>query len=150
MEYKRSSYIEQEVLNAPPEKLVQTLYGVITSCIAKARECIYKDDIAGRVFHINKAFEALVELTNGLDYSASKEIATTYESIYAYCRKRLVDANAQASDEILAEVAKLMHEVESTWNVVVDRMQAERDGRVGNTGVLPSEEALAGRLDVVG
>ena len=150
MEYKRSSYLEQEILNAPPEKLVRTLYDLITSSISNARECIRKGDIPGRVFHINKAFEALVELTNGLDYSASKEIAGTYESIYVYCRKRLIDANTSADEEILAEVAQLMKDIEDAWDMVVARVTAERDARLGNPEVLASEEWMAGRLDVVG
>ena len=150
MEYKRSAYLEQEILNAPPEKLVQTLYGLITSSIISARECIRKNDVSGRVFHINKAFEALVQLTNGLDYSASKEIATTYESIYAYCRKRLVDANTTASHEILAEVAKLMQDVQDAWDVVVNRVASERNARFAESEVLASEESMAGRLDVLG
>jgi len=150
MEYKRSAYVEQEILNAPPERLVQTLYSLITSSIARARECIRNGDIRGRVSHVNKAFEALVELTNGLDYSASKEIATTYESIYAYCRKRLLDANTTASDEILAEVAKLVHDVQDAWDVVVKRVTSERSARFAQTEVLASEESMAGRLDVLG
>ena len=150
MEFKRSEYVDQEILNAPPEKLVQVLYSIVTSSIASARQCVRNGDVQGRVRHINKAFEALVQLTNGLDYSASKEIATTYESIYAYCRKRLVDANGSASDEILAEVAKLMQDVQDTWDVVVERVTAERNAKFGDAEVLASEEALSGSLDVFG
>jgi flagellar secretion chaperone FliS len=150
MAYNRSSYLNQEILNASPEKLVQTLYHLVTSSIASARECIRKEDIPGRVRHINKAFEALVELTNGLDYSASKEIAANYESIYAYCRKRLVDANTSASDEILAEVAKLMQDLQDAWDVVVERTAAENAARFADEELLASEKAIAGRLDVIG
>lgn len=150
MGYNRSSYVNQEILNASPEKLVQTLYRLVISSIASARECIRKQDIPGRVRHINKAFEALVELTNGLDYSASKEIAANYESIYAYCRKRLVDANSNASDEILAEVAKLAQELQNAWDVVVERAATESAAQSADEEVLESEKAMAGRLDVIG
>ena len=146
----RNVYIDNEVLNANSERLVQVLYGLAIQSIAAAKKCVHAKDIPGRVEHINKAFAVLCELTNGLDFEAGGEIATNYSGIYDYCQRRLIEANTKQSEAILAEVQSLIEELNDAWQVVVKTVGAERTARLSSSEILPSEEALAGNLSCLG
>ena len=145
-----SAYAQNEVLNASPERLVQLLYELAIQSVLHARECNRRKDIAGRVRHINKAFAALVELSDGLDFDAGGEIAINYARIYDYCQRKLTEANLRQSDAPLAEVQTLLADLQEAWQVVVSKVGAERTARLLCSEILPSEEALAGSICCVG
>lgn len=146
----RNAYVDNEILNASSERLVQILYGLAIQSVAAARTCLKAKDIPGRVVHINKAFAVLVELSSGLDFQGGGEIANNYARIYDYCQRRLIEANAKQSEAILAEVQSLLEELNEAWQVVVKTVNGERVARLASTDILPSEEALAGNLDCLG
>lgn len=146
----RNVYIDNEIMNASSERLVQVLYGLAIQSLAAARKCVQTKDISGRVLHINKAFAVLVELTNGLDFEAGGEIAANYAGLYDYCQRRVVEANTKQSEPILAEIQSLLEELNEAWQVVVKTVGAERTARLSSTDILPSEEALAGNLNCLG
>ncbi len=113
------TYVENEVLNASPERLVQMLYEMGLKSIIAARECNRKRDILGRGEHVNKAFEILAELQSGLDFAQGGELATNYARLYDYCQRRLIDAHARQSDETLAEIESLFKDFNEAWQVVM-------------------------------
>lgn len=145
-----SAYAQNEVLNASPERLVQMLYELAVRSVGHARECNAKKDIAGRVRHINKAFAVLIELSDGLDFDAGRDIATNYARIYDYGRRKLTEANARQSDAALAEVEALLKDLQEAWQVVVTKVGAERTSRLLSPDILPSEQAQAGCVSCLG
>ena len=150
MSYPYSTYVQNEILNANPERLVQILYDIAGQAITAARACLKAKDVGGRVRHINRAFAAFVELNDGLDFEAGKEIAINYARIYEYCRRRLLEGNVAQDDAVLAEVQDLLSELQESWQIVVSKLSAERTARFAAEEILPSEEALAGGLSLVG
>jgi len=146
----RNVYVDNEIMNASSERLVQNLYGLAIQSIGAAKKCITAKDIEGRVKHVNKAFAVLVELSNGLDFEAGGEIAANYAGIYDYCQRRLIEANTKQSEPILSEVQSLIEDLNEAWHVVVKTVSAERTARLASTDILPSEEALAGNLNCLG
>jgi flagellar secretion chaperone FliS len=145
-----SAYMQSEVLNASPERLVQLLYDLAIRCLGDARQSHRTKDVAARVRHVNRAFAVLVELSDGLDLEAGGEIALTYARIYDYCQRCLIDANIQQSDSILAEVESLLRDLREAWDVVVTNVGRERTARLLAPETLPDEEALAGCLSCLG
>jgi len=145
-----SAYTESEILHASPERLVQILYELGIKSLESARESIRTKDIRGRVRHINKAFDVVTELINGLDFEQGKEIAVNYHRIYEYCQRRLIEANTRQSEEILLEVQGLVTELNDAWQIVITRVSAERTSRLLSPEILPSEKALAGTLSCLG
>ena len=93
-----------EIMEATPEKLVQILYGIAIQSLGSAIQALRDADVPERVHHINKTIAVLVELSNALDFDHGREIAKTYSEIYAYCRRRLVEANTTMDSSILEEV----------------------------------------------
>jgi flagellar secretion chaperone FliS len=146
----QSAYVQNEVLNASPERLVQLLYDLAIRSLAAARECNRTKDIPGRVRHINRVFSVLVELSDGLDFEAGGDIALNYARIYDYCQRRLIEANVQQSDARLAEVESLFKDLREAWDVVVSNVGKERTAKLLAPEILPSEEAAAGCLSCLG
>jgi flagellar secretion chaperone FliS len=145
-----SSYAQNEVLHAPPERLVQILYQLGIKAIVSARECLRAKDVPGRVSQINKAFEVTAELLNGLDYEAGGEIASNYGRLYDYCQRRLIEANTSQSDEILAEVQSLFEDLSEAWQIVVAKTAAERRQILYSAEPPESAAELAGSVSCVG
>jgi flagellar protein FliS len=145
-----SSYAVNEVLNAPPERLVQILYQLGIKAIVSARACLRAKDIPGRVAHINKAFDVAAELLNGLDFEAGAEIASNYGRLYDYCQRRLIEANTSQSDEILAEVQSLFEDLGEAWQVVVAKMAAERKHILYSAEPPENAAELVGNLSCLG
>jgi flagellar protein FliS len=139
----RSTYVENEVLNASPERLVQILYELAIKSLSAARDCLREKNIPERVRYVNKTFAVLAELQSGLDFEAGGEIAANYGRIYDYCQRRLIEANTMQSDEILAEIQSLFADLNEAWAVVVAKMSNER------REILYSDET-AGSLSCVG
>lgn len=146
--YRQSQYAE--ILEAPPEKLVQILYGIAIQSLGSAIQALRDKNVPERVHHINKTIAVLVELNNGLDFERGREIAKTYADIYGYCRRRLVEANTKMDSSILEEVRNHISALNEAWGVVLVNVSAERTAMLASAEVLPSEETLAGRLDFVG
>ena len=145
-----SSYAENEVLNAPPERLVQILYELGIKAIVSARECLHTKDIPGRVRQINKAFDVTVELLKGLDYEGGGDIATNYGRIYDYCQRRLLAANTSQSDEILAEVQALFEDLSEAWQIVVAKTASARRNVLYSAEPPENMAELAGTISCVG
>ena len=146
----QSAYVQNEVLNASSERLVQLLYDLAIRCLAAARECNRAKDIAGRVRQVNRAFAVLVELSDGLDFEAGGEIAVNYAGIYDYCQRRLIEGNAHQSDGMLAEVESLLKDLREAWDVVVTNVGRERSAKLLAAEILPSEQAAAGCVSCLG
>lgn len=145
-----AAYAQNEVLTATPERLVEILYDLGIQSIVRARECHSAKDIKSRVWNINKAFAAIVELGNSLDFEAGGEIALNYARIYDYCQRKLLEANVKQSDNGLAEVQSLLSDLKEAWQVVIIKVGADRIARLLSPEVLPGERELAGSINCIG
>jgi flagellar secretion chaperone FliS len=129
-----SAYLEAGILTCDPIKLVQILYDLGIRTVAAARECCRRKDIVGRAKHVNKAFEVFVELQNGLDFEQGGEVASNYARIYDYCQRKLLQAHAEQSEPLLAEIEALLSDLREAWQVVVTQC---------STQVVPSDQEIA-------
>jgi flagellar protein FliS len=111
-------YLEAEVLDADPVKLVNLLYRGALEAVAAARGHVAGGRIGPRSGQIMKAWDILHELTQSLDRARGGELARNLAALYAYAQQRLLDANAQQSDAPLAEVEKLLGTLAQAWREV--------------------------------
>ena len=68
-------------------------------------------------------------LKASLNLDAGGEIAARLDALYAYITRRLLEANAQASDAMLVEVDGLLATLEEAWTGIapeVARMAAQQ------------------------
>jgi flagellar secretion chaperone FliS len=115
----QSAYLAADVLSASPIRLIEILYDLTISTLENARDCCRAGDILGRGRYVNKAFEALVELTSSLDLEAGGSLAKNYSRLYDYCQRRLLQAHAEQSEQMIEEVQSLLGELREAWQSVM-------------------------------
>jgi flagellar protein FliS len=111
-------YLETEILNADPVKLVHMLYRGAIESVGAARRHLAAGAIRERAAQISRSWEILHELANSLDHQQGGEISQRLAALYAYMQGRLLEANAQQADAPLAEVEALLTTLSEAWQDV--------------------------------
>ena len=111
----RLAYVENEILQADPIRLVQMLYRGALLAVGKARVHVHERDIAARSRQITKASEIINELTLSLNYEQGGEVARNLVELYDYMQRRLQDANFRQVEEPLVELERLLTTLLEAW-----------------------------------
>jgi flagellar protein FliS len=114
-ENAQEAYLEQRVLSADPLELVRLLYQAAIAAVRDARRELSAGEIAARSQSISKACGIVLELNAALDHSQGGEISTRLAALYDYMLRRLLEANMQQSDALLAEVLGLLSTLSEAW-----------------------------------
>ena len=64
---------------------------------------------------IRRAFAVLLQLSQSLDLSFDSDVQGGLESVFAYLRTRLMEANSQRSLRVLQEIESLLEIVHQGW-----------------------------------
>jgi len=108
-------YLDQEVLEATPIRLVELLYRGALEAIASARRYLKAGDIRARSRAISKAMEIITELSRSLNQEAGGEIGRNLAELYSYTETLLIEANSRQSDPPLAEAETLLSTLAEAW-----------------------------------
>jgi len=119
------TYLEERILSADPVELIQMLYQAALTAVADARRHLAERQVLPRARSISKACNVLVELNTSLDSAGGDEFTVRLSQLYGYMHRRLVEANLQQSDEILAEVSGLLSTLMEGWAGVKAGLQRE-------------------------
>jgi flagellar secretion chaperone FliS len=111
-------YLETEILNADPVKLVRMLYRGAIESVGAARRHLAARAIRERAAQISRVWEILHELARSLDHEQGGEISQRLAALYVYMQGRLLEANAQQADAPLAEVESLLSTLSEAWQDV--------------------------------
>ena len=109
------NYLEHEVLEANPLRLVQLLYRGSLNSIAAARRHLRDGDIAARSRCIGKAMAIVTELTLSLDAERGGDLGKNLDNLYGYIQKLLIQANFEQRDAPLAEAERLLSTLLEAW-----------------------------------
>ena len=112
-------YLENEVLNAHPVKLVQILYRAAIESVGAARRHVQQGNIRERSRAITRTMGMINELAISLNHSAGGEISRNLAELYAYMQNRLMEANSRQVEPPLAEVETLLSTLLEAWSGVV-------------------------------
>lgn len=118
-------YLENEVMNADPLKLVQLLYRGALDAVSAARLHLSGGDIAGRSRQITKAQQILAELIRSLDHSQDAALSRDLAALYAYMVRQLAQANIGQIDLPLAEVQQLLTTLLEAWEHCIPQKDVE-------------------------
>jgi len=116
--YARSQYQEMQV-QTTPGRLVVMLYDGAVRFLHLGLGALRRGDREAQGLNLGKAQNILVELLNTLDKRAGG-LADNLESLYRYCLKQLLIANAEDRGENVEEVIRLLCPLRDAWE------QAER------------------------
>jgi len=112
------SYLDHEVLTAPPLQLVQLLYRGALDSISSARRYLKLGDIRARSRAVTKALLLVAELMRSLNREEGGEVSRNLARLYGYISKLLLKANAEQIDPPLAEAEQLLGSLAEAWEKV--------------------------------
>lgn len=106
---------QEDILTAPPLRLIQLLYRGALDSIASARRHLKLGDIRARSRAISKAMSILTELSLSLDHNAGGDLSKHLAELYAYAEMLLIKANREQSDRPLEEAERLLSTLSEAW-----------------------------------
>lgn len=112
-----NKYLENNILMAPPEKLVLMLYNGCIKNINFAKKGLIQKNIEDVNNCINKAQDIIFELKASLDFNYS--IAKEMDRLYTFIIDTLIDANIYKEVDKLDVALKLITEFRDTWVEVI-------------------------------
>jgi len=115
----QQAYLESEILQADPLRLVQLLYRGAIEAVGKARMHLQRGEIKARSAQITKAMDILAELATSVDLERGGELGQNLVLLYDYMNTQLQTANFQQVEGPLVEVEKLLHTLLEGWEQIV-------------------------------
>ena len=108
--------METGIDSANPHRLILMLFDGVTLAISDARQHMAAGNVAEKCAAISRA-TAIIEdgLRLSLDMERGGAIALQLRDLYDYMARRLVEANASNSQEMLSEIFSLLSELRSAW-----------------------------------
>ena len=122
MSSMQGSYLETEILTAPPQKLQLMMIeaAIRFSKRAQGHWQAGEDDLACEA--LIRAQRIVTELTTGLNREASPELVGKVASVYLFVFRRLMEANFEHDAEKLADAIRVLEVERETWRQVCDQV----------------------------
>ena len=114
----RNSYLENEILQADPLKLVQLLYRGAIEAIRRAQSTLASGDASERSAQITKAMNIVTELMLSVNREQGGEVAANLVELYDYILHTLTTAHAERSAEHLEEAERLTQTLLEGWEQI--------------------------------
>ena len=112
-----NKYLENNILMAPPEKLILMLYNGCIKNINFAKKSLIGKNIEEINNYINKAQDIVYELKASLDFTYS--IAKEMDRLYTFIIETLIDANIYKEVDKLDVALKFITEFRDTMAEVI-------------------------------
>lgn len=111
----RSVAAHSGVATADPHQLVVMLMDGALERLAAARGAIENGSVVEKASLIHKTISIIDELHASLNLQAGGDLAANLASLYEYCGRQLLRANAESRVDLLDEVHRLLREIRSAW-----------------------------------
>lgn len=116
-----NQYKSNEISTMSQSKLIVMLYEGAIRFLKIAAENMTPRKYEMVHNNIMKAQDIVTELMVSLNMEEGGEVAENLLSIYAYIKKRLLEANMEKKAEILEESIKLLEDLRSAWSEVATK-----------------------------
>jgi len=121
----RSAYREASVRGASPVRLVVLLYEQMIQDLTRAVQAMEQHDIERRTQEINHAITVIAFLQGTLNMERGGQVAANLLRFYHTLRTALLEAQARASPQILADQIACLLEVREAW-VEIEKTGVEK------------------------
>lgn len=111
--------VDANVMTAHPHRLIVLLFESARLAIATARHHMGRQEISQKGAAVSKAINIIDNgLQASLDLKAGGELAERLHALYGYMSNRLLLSNLKNDDNGLAEVARLLSELQEAWEAI--------------------------------
>ena len=101
--------------------------------IAMAKGFMERGALAEKGQHISAAIDIISGLQASLNHKPDPRLSSNFDALYDYMSRRLVESNLKNDPAGLTEIADLMREIKTAWDVVGEEL--------GESGQMPSASA---------
>ncbi|HSS58528.1 MAG TPA: flagellar export chaperone FliS [Solirubrobacteraceae bacterium] len=112
-----NAYRENSILTASPEQLVVMLYDGAGRFLRQAEGSMIDGSWLQASEKLSRAEAIIDELLATLDMDAG-EVADRLQSIYVFCKTRLIEARIERDPVRVDQVARLLGELREAWSQV--------------------------------
>ena len=127
-------YKQQQILTAPPEKLILMLYNGCLKFMSEAAVAIAENDVQKAHNKLLRAQDIVSELMYALnmDYPIAKELMALYE----YVKHQLVQANMKKDAQYITDAKVVITDIREGWIEAMKTARAQGD--------VPQNQKVAG------
>lgn len=119
----QNTYMQNQVQNAPPEKILVMLYDGAIRFLRQGRLAMEEGDLKGKVEKMSRVINIVTELSNTLDFEQGGEFAENLDSLYWYMIRELTRANARNEPEPLDTVEEMLVDLRDAWVQAVEQQR---------------------------
>ena len=112
-----NAYRENSIMTASPEQLVVMLYDGAGRFLRQAEGSMLDGSWLEASEKLSRAEAIIDELLATLDMDAG-EVADRLQSIYVFCKTRLIEARIERDSVRVDQVARLLGELREAWSQV--------------------------------
>ncbi len=120
--HKIQVYRQNQVQQASPIELVVLLYDKAITRLGEAVRLVQEGRLADKAKAICHAVDIITELHAVLDKDRGGEIAVKLDHLYTYMLQQLTVANYENDPKPMAEVARLLEELQQGWKGLAQQM----------------------------
>ncbi len=118
----RQLAIRHEIEGASPHRLIQLMMERALAKISIAKAHMDRGAISDKGRHISDAINIISGLQASLNNEPDARLGGNFDALYDYMARRLVESNLKNDRDGLNEVADLMREIKSAWDVVSEQL----------------------------
>ena len=107
--------VRHEVETASPHRLIQMMMERVLANIARAKASLERGLVAEKGQQISR-------LQASLNHEPDRTLGSNFDALYDYMSRRLVESNLNNDVGGLEEVADLMRELKSAWDVIGEQL----------------------------
>jgi len=122
-----NTYLRDAVMTATPEQLQLMLYDGAIRFARQARDALQRRDYETSCERLTRAQHIILEMLSGLNYDVNRELCERVASLYNFLYRKLVDACVEHSTAHVDDALKVLRLERETWQLLVDRLQRDRD-----------------------
>ncbi len=147
-----SSYTENEILTAEPEKLVLLMYDGAVKFIRQAKAAVREGRVEDAHTAILRSYAIIAELQATLDKEKGGEIAAGLDKSYDFMLNHLREADMKKDEKLLAEVENLLTPLAETWKTAFFSRNgngATAEGRMPHGDAAPAQPPKPQKIEPV-
>ncbi|UCE59097.1 MAG: flagellar export chaperone FliS [Phycisphaerales bacterium] len=134
-------YLRDAVMTATPEQLQLMLYDGAIRYSLQARDALKAENFERSYDRLTRAQKIISEMQAGLNYEINRELCERVASVYGFISRKLVDANVHRDVSAVEDALKVLRIERETWQILVDKVNKVREGRMKRDKVTPSPTA---------
>lgn len=114
----RNNYLESEILEADPLKLVRMLYRGGIEAIRRAQTALESGDIEERTRNVTRAMTIVAELMLSVNREQGGEVAANLVELYDYVLRKLGEGHVERSAARFEEAVKPLQTLLEAWDEI--------------------------------